>query len=377
MSAPADDIVAALRLINTPMVGAVTFYRLVQEHGSIQRAVVHLEQYGKHKPWSKQQALAEFENAAKLGIHILLYTDEAYPAALKDFPAAPPILYAKGNLEALQYNKALAVVGSRAASINGRKAAAHIAKDLTEAGVCIISGMARGIDAAAHKGAMFANNETGTTIAVVGTGLDIVYPAENTDLSQKIEQNGCIISELPLGSMPVAKQFPQRNRIVAALSEGVLVVEAGLKSGSLITAQFAAEQKKLIFAVPGTPGESRTQGANFLIKQGAVLVESAQDILPFLKGNKQPKKIQKITVEQKNLVFENNDVNLSEQENSTPSLADFLTVDGVAIDELIRLSGKDAAVIAMEILELEIAGLAERRAGNKVALIDQTSGEKI
>lgn len=370
--AAAEDIIAALRVINTPKIGAVSFYKLVSEHGSVHNALTYLLQNGKYTPWTRDRAEKELRHATDLGINILLYTDENYPSMLKNLPSAPPILYAKGNLKALHYDKSLAIVGSRAASINGRKAAAHIAHDLTEAGICIISGMARGIDAAAHKGALYANNETGTTIAVLGTGADIPYPEENKDLYKKIIANGCVLSELPLGTPAVARQFPQRNRIVAALSEGVLVIEAGLKSGSLITAQFAAEQKKLLFAVPGTPGESRTLGANHLIKQGAALIESADDILPFLKGNKIQKHIQKITTKQKSLVFENNDVNFSEQKNDVPSLAKFLTADGVEIDELIRLSGKDAATVAMEILELEMAGIVEHRAGNKVALIDQT-----
>lgn len=368
--AAAEDIIAALRLINTPKIGAVSFYKLVKEHGSMQKALAYLLQNGKNTPWTENRAKEEVSRAAASGINILLYTDEAYPPMLKDLPSAPPVLYAKGNLQALHYNKALAIVGSRAASINGRKAAARIARDLTEAGVCIISGMARGIDASAHKGALYADNETGATIAVLGTGADVPYPEENKELYQKIAANGCILSELPLGTQALGRQFPQRNRIVAALSDGVLVVEAGLKSGSLITAQFAAEQKKLLFAVPGTPGESRTLGANHLIKQGAALIETADDILPFLKGNKIQKKVQKITAEQKSLVFENNDVNLSEQKNDVSSLTEFLTADGVEIDELIRLSGKDAATVAMEILELEMAGIVERRAGNKAALID-------
>lgn len=367
----AEDIIAALRLINTPKIGAVNFYRLAAEHGSVQEAVNYVSLHGKYKPWTRQQAEDEMANAAKNGIAVLLYDDDAYPATLKGLPFAPPVLYAKGNVQTLSCAKSLAIVGSRAASVNGRKTAAHIACDLAQAGVCIVSGMARGIDAAAHKGALFANAGTGATIAVVGTGVDLVYPAENKELYEQIAANGCIVSELPLGTQALNIQFPRRNRIVAALSEGVLVVEAGLKSGSLITAKFAAEQKKLLFAVPGTPNESRSLGSNFLIKQGAVLAESAADILPFLKGNKKHDMPQKITTKQKNLVFENNDVTFSSRKKEASSLLSFLTVDGVTVDELIRLTGKDAASVAAEILELELSGNAERRAGNKIALIDQ------
>lgn len=365
-----SDIVAALRLINTPKIGAVNFYKLVLEHGSVQQAVDYVSAYGKYKPWTICQAEDEMAKAEQKNISVLLYNDEAYPSALREQPSAPPVLYVKGNLSALAYTKSLAIVGSRAASVNGRKTAAHIACDLAQADICVISGMARGIDTAAHKGAMFANKETGTTIAVVGTGVDIIYPTENRELYEQITVNGCIVSELPLGTLVSTQQFPRRNRIVASLSEGVLVVEAGLKSGSLITAEFASEQKKLLFAVPGTPNESRSSGSNLLIKQGALLVESAADILPFLKGNKHLDKPQKITAKQKNLVFENNDVTFSSQEKETSSLLSFLTVDGVTVDELIRLTGKDAASIAADILELELCGSAERRPGNKIALID-------
>jgi DNA processing protein len=360
--------IAALRLINTPKIGARTFYRLVEEYGSIAQALIQVEQSGKYKPWSAEQAQKELEEAHALGIEILLYTDDDYPAQLKPYDMAPPVLYVKGNLEALDFNQAVAIVGSRAASVNGRKIAAHIAKELTESGVCVISGMARGIDAAAHKGALYACDQTGATIAVLGTGLDVIYPPENEDLYRQIAVNGCVISEMPLHTKAAANLFPRRNRIVTALSDGVLVVEAGLQSGSLITADFALEQNKLLFAVPGTPGESRAQGSNKLIKEGARLVENAADILPFLKG-KAPQPIQhKRTPRQKVLVFENNNVKLSEQDNQPRHLVDYLTIDGVDIDELIRLTGIDAARMAMEILELEMSGIAERRAGNKIAL---------
>ena len=370
MISSSDKIISALRLINTPKVGAKTFYRLVDEYGSIEKAVAVLEKESKHKPWTRQRAIDEISEVKRLNAQIILYTDSNYPQMLRDLSDAPPLLYVKGNLNALDYEKSLAIVGSRAASINGRKTASKIAYDLTEGGVCIISGMARGIDTAAHKGAMFAKNKSGPTIAVLGTGIDVVYPAENKEVYEQICQNGCILSEVPLGAPASTQQFPRRNRIVTALSDGVLVVEAGLKSGSLITANIAIDMQKMLFAVPGTPGESRTQGSNLLIKEGATLVENADDILPFLKGNKKVRPLQKTTAIQKILVFENNDVNYIEQKESTGSLVEFLTVGGVYIDEVIRLSGKDASIIAAEILELELEGKIERRAGNKIALID-------
>ena len=369
-----QEIIAALRLINTYKVGASRFYQLVDEYGTPANAVSALEKNTKYKPWPVEKAEEELNKAKSLGVFILLYSDNEYPDILRYSDNAPPILYVKGNLEALHFEKSMAVVGGRAASVNGRKTAAKIAKELTESGVCVVSGMAKGIDTSAHKGAMYANNETGSTIAVLGTGVDIIYPPENKDIYEQIIKQGCVLSEFPLGTMPLASQFPQRNKIVAAMSNGVLVVEAGVNSGSLITAKFGAEMKKTLFAVPGTPGESRAQGSNMLIKKGAILVEDASDILPFLKGNKNVVPPQLNLIKQKNLVFENNDVNYSEniiEDDTSKSLVSLITVDGVDIDELIRLTGKDASTLALDILELELNGVAERRPGNKVALTIQ------
>lgn len=367
------EIISALRLINTKGIGTVRFYQLINEFSSVQNAVAFLEKNSKQKPWSIENAQKELNKANSLGITIILYCDEYYPFALRNDPNAPPVLYVKGDVKTLtSFEKSIAIVGGRAASVVGRKTAAKIAMELTDEGVCVISGMARGIDTAAHKGAMYGLNQTGKTIAVLGTGIDVVYPPENKDVYEQIAKQGCIISEFLIGTKANTSNFPRRNRIVAALSEGILVVEASNNSGSLITAQYGIDMKKTIFAVPGTPGESRTQGSNSLIKNGAILVESASDILPFLKGNKkveQPKLEQYV---QKNLVFENNDDNYIEQKKAPETLTDYLTVDGVHIDELIRLTGKSASEIAMDILELELSGIAERRAGNKIAL----TGEK-
>ena len=364
-----QEIISALRLINTNGIGPVKFYQLIEEFSSIDKAIDFLEKNSKHKPYDIKEAKKELDKAKSLGINIILYSDETYPYALRNDKNAPPILYVKGNVNTLTYfEKSIAIVGGRSASIIGRKTAAKIAKELTENDVCVISGMARGIDTSAHKGAMYALNQTGKTIAVLGTGVDVIYPPENKEIYEQIAKQGCIISEFPLGTKATASNFPRRNRIVAALSEGVLVVEASNNSGSLITAQYGIDMKKTIFAVPGTPGESRAQGSNSLIKNGAILVDNVSDILPFLKGNKKIEQSNLKEYAQKNLVFENNDDNYIEQKNIPETLKDYLTVDGVHIDELIRLTGKSASEIAMDILELELSGVAERRAGNKIAL---------
>ncbi|MBR1949142.1 MAG: DNA-processing protein DprA [Alphaproteobacteria bacterium] len=363
-----EDIISALRIINTHGIGSVKFYQLLDDFSTLNDVVSFLEKHSKQKPWSVEQAKKEIAKAQSLGVKIILYSDDEYPQSLRGDRNFSPLLYVKGDASLLNCEKSIAIVGGRAASVTGRKTAAKIAMELAENNICVVSGMARGIDTSAHKGAMYGLGQTGKTIAVLGTGIDIIYPPENKEVYEQIAQQGCIISEFLIGTKAVTSNFPRRNRIVAALSEGILVVEASNNSGSLITAQYGIDMKKVIFAVPGTPGESRTQGSNNLIKNGAILVESASDILPFLKGNKiieQPKLEQFI---QKNLVFENNDDNYIEQKKSPETLQDYLTVDGVHIDELIRLTGKSASEIAMDIIELELSGIAERRAGNKIAL---------
>jgi len=366
-------IIAVLRLINTPKVGTKTFYKLVDDFGSPEEALKAVENSSRYCLWPEKSALDEYERAAQAGVKIVIYDDDEYPKILTNTDYKPPLLYVKGNMDALAFEKAVAIVGGRAASVNGRKTAAKIAYDLTSNGVCIVSGMARGIDTSAHKGAMYALGQKGKTIAVLGTGIDIVYPPENKDVYDAIVQNGCIITEMPFGTQASSGNFPRRNRIVAALSEAIVVVEANINSGSLITANFGVELGKIIFAVPGTPGESRSSGSNMLIKNGAVLAETADDILPFLKEDVGAKKIEKQQAKQKVLVFENNDVNYSEQENIPKGLVDFISLDGTDIDELIRITGKDAATVAMEILELELAGVVERRLGNKVAVVNRAN----
>lgn len=208
--------------------------------------------------------------------HLITLADSRYPVSLLEITDPPPILYAKGNLDVFE-KPGIAMVGSRSATPQGEANAVNFAKSLCEAGYCIISGMALGIDGAAHRGALQA---TGATIAVVGTGLDIVYPARHRDLAHKIlAKGGLIVSEFPLGTPSRAQNFPRRNRIISGLSLGCLVVEANLQSGSLITARFAAEQGRDVFAIPGSIHSPVAKGCHLLIKQGAKLVDSIQDIV--------------------------------------------------------------------------------------------------
>jgi DNA processing protein len=207
--------------------------------------------------------------------HVVTFADSTYPQKLLEISNPPAVLYAIGNLHWLNH-PAIAMVGSRSATPQGEKNAEEFAKSLCEQGLCVISGMALGIDGAAHRGSLKAN---GATIAVVGTGLDIVYPARHRDLAHKIAERGLIISEFPLGTPSKAQNFPRRNRLISGLSLGCLVVEANIESGSLITARLSAEQGREVFAIPGSIHSPVTKGCHQLIKQGAKLVESVQDIL--------------------------------------------------------------------------------------------------
>lgn len=216
--------------------------------------------------------------------HIVTLADSDYPQALLNIPDPPLLLYVKGRLDLLNQS-ALAIVGSRNATPQGINNAEAFAKSLSDAGLCIISGMAHGIDAAAHRGALRGQgSNSGSSIAVVGTGLDKVYPAANRDLAHLLAQQGALISELPLGTPPLAANFPRRNRLISGMSLGCLVVEASLQSGSLITARLALEQGRDVFAIPGSIHAPQSKGCHALLKQGAKLVETAQDILEELGG---------------------------------------------------------------------------------------------
>lgn len=361
-----------LQLLMTDGVGPVTFYKYLQTYGSLKKSLATAAQ--KKKLCPKALVDEELERAQKLGIKLIAYTDSSYPESLKQLNDAPPVLYALGNTDLLNYPLSVAVVGARNASINGRKIASRIAYDLTESDVLIVSGMARGIDSAAHKGAMYAKNKQGPTIAVLGTGVDVIYPAENKDLYQTIANQGLIISELPFGTAAQISTFPRRNRIISALSAGTLVVEAGLHSGSLITAKCALEQGKDIFAIPGSPLENRSQGPNHLIKEGAVLTENAKDILNILSIS-QNRQIKSTQLSLKPLDKAENRVNISDIKIAEPqpekadnsSLIEFITFEGVDIDELLRSSGLTQADFFSQLLDLEFSGKIERQAGNRVA----------
>lgn len=366
------ELLDILQLINTAGIGPVSFYNHVKFAGSAGKALSELAKTKQICPRSfAEEQLAETK---RKNISIITYADKDYPQNLLQINDAPPVLYAIGNIELLNYPVAVSVVGARNASIAGRKTASRIAYDLTENDVLVVSGMARGIDAAAHKGALYAKNQKGPTIAVLGTGVDVIYPLENTELYNTIAKNGVLISEFPLATSAQVSNFPRRNRIISALSAGTLVVEAGLHSGSLITANLALEQGKEVFAVPGSPLENRAAGPNRLIKEGAVLTEDAQDILNVLSMHKN-RLIKKQNFRLMPLDKVENNVNIPEQKmpvsasSETSDLLSLISYEGVDIDELFRTSALPQAEFFSKLLDLEFSGKVERHTGNKVARI--------
>lgn len=222
----------------------------------------------------------QLEGVERLGVRVVLWGRPEYPAQLSQIPDPPAILFVLGRLEVLN-GPAVAVIGTRRPTLHGQTLAGRIAGDLARSGFTVVSGLARGIDTAAHRAVLEAG---GATVAVLGTGLDVVYPPENRDLMQKIEEAGAIVTEFPLGTEPRPPHFPRRNRIISGLCEGVVVVEAGERSGALITAGYALEQGREVFAVPGNPLQPASRGTNRLLKEGARMVESVADILEELRG---------------------------------------------------------------------------------------------
>ncbi|MFZ5523444.1 MAG: DNA-processing protein DprA [Pseudomonadota bacterium] len=271
---------------------------------------------------------------------IFTLADDDYPQALLNIPDPPLLLYVKGRPELLN-RAALAVVGSRNATPQGIGNAEAFAKTLSDAGLCISSGMAHGIDAAAHRGALRGE---GSSIAIVGTGLDKVYPAANRELAHELAQQGALISEFPLGTPPLAANFPRRNRLISGMSAGCLVVEAGLQSGSLITARMALEQGRDVFAIPGSIHAPQSKGCHALLKQGAKLVETAQDILEELGGL--------LPAPMRNLAAKHTDM-----QDPDFALLDHIGFDPVDMDTLKARCGLTVAELSAMLLALELEGL--------------------
>jgi DNA processing protein len=360
-----SDAVDRLRLIRTDSIGPVTYRQLLGRFGTAGAALAALPDLARRggralSIASVSAAEAELAALEKAGAVPLFIGMPAYPHLLTALESAPPVLAARGDLALLE-RPAVAIVGARNASAAGVRFARQLAADLAEAELVVVSGLARGIDAAAHQGAM-----AGGTIAVVAGGVDVVYPPENAALMAEIGEKGLILAEQPPGVEPQARHFPRRNRIIAGVAAGTLVVEGAPKSGSLITARLAAEAGREVMAIPGSPLDPRAQGCNLLIREGATLVQSAADVLEALSAfGEGPQLGMRFQAAESVEAYADVAADAGESERST--VVALLSPTPVAVDELVRLSALPSAVVSSVLLDLELEGSLARHAGGRVA----------
>lgn len=360
-----DEAFARIRLLRSPNVGPVTYSQLLARFGDAVTALAALPDLAArggspYRPAPETRIVGEIAAVKRAGARYLFHDSPDYPALLAQADGAPPILTVRGDA-ALAARPAVAIVGARNASAGAVKLARDFAAALAEAGLVVVSGLARGIDGAAHRGALATAQGGGGTIGVIASGIDIAYPPEHRDLQDQVAAEGLLIAEQPPGTEPLARHFPTRNRIIAGLAAGTLVVEAAPKSGSLITARLAGEFGREVMAVPGSPLDSRSRGCNQLIRDGAVLVQSPDDVIELLSGfDGQPRALLR---EPAAVHIPANDAG-----EEPADIAALLTTAPVAVDELIRQSGEGAAAVQLALLELEIAGRLQRHAGGRVSL---------
>ena len=367
-----------LRLARTETIGPVSFYALLRRFGSAQAALEALPRLARRgddaqpvAPAPRQEAERELAAVDRLGGQLLCRGEPIYPETLAAIEDAPPVLSVIGD-PALLARPIVAVVGARNASANGRRLARDLAAGLGEAGIVVASGMARGIDAAAHAGALAAGS-----VAVVAGGIDIVYPEENRGLYNALTEQGAVVAEMPLGTEPQARHFPRRNRIISGIALGVVVVEAAAKSGSLITARYALEQGREVFAVPASPLDPRCRGANDLLRNGATLTETADDVVnqlgPLLQGQPPPRPAASHLKRSPRMPLERAAPVAAApapvgEDGALALVLEKLSPTPVAVDELVRQCQLSASAVATLLLELELAGRVERHPGNLVSL---------
>jgi DNA processing protein len=356
-----EDRVARLRLMRTPTVGPVTYAQLLARFGkpaAALDAIPDLARRGGGKPPAVPPRAAverEVEAVEQAGARYLFLGLPGYPAMLASIPTAPPALIVRGR-RALLDKPVLGMVGARNASASACRFARGIAAELGERGITVASGLARGIDTAAHQGSIEAG-----TVAVIAGGIDVAYPPENADLQERIANEGLLIAEQPPGIEPRARHFPYRNRIIAGLAQAVLVVEAAPKSGSLITARYAGEYGREVLAVPGSPLDPRAQGCNLLIREGATLIQTADDVLEMLRP------IDPRMVSEPGASYEA-PVHGDAEEGDRRAVTELLGPVPTPVDEIVRQSGRPPAIVQTVLLELELAGRLERHAGGQVSL---------
>jgi len=359
-----------LRLIRSENVGTKTFFALLSIYGSAKDALAAAPELSRRGGKAKQinvcsiaQAEREIESCQKIGARIIAACEPDYPKFLTHIDDYPPVITVMGDASMLK-KPSIAMVGARNASTNGCRFGFKLAEELGQRHMIVTSGLARGIDTACHKGALQYG-----TVAVIAGGIDSIYPPENKDLYKAIAEQGAIVAEMPLGATPKGTSFPQRNRIISGLSYGVIVVEATFKSGSLITARMALEQNREVFAVPGFPLDPRCNGTNHLLKQGAVLVESVQDVMDVIADLRER---QGELFERKPVDFRNGGIQLPDDDelnNVRNEITRLLGPSPSSIDDIISATGLRPAIVLMVLLELELAGKLERHPGNRVSFV--------
>jgi DNA processing protein len=365
----ADEAIHVIRLARSRNVGPASFRRLIARYGTAERAVAALPDLAarggarSYELCSLAQAERELATAEAAGARILVSGRPGYPTMLSHIPDPPPFLWARGRVS-LGAASAVGVVGGRNASAIGLRMAYSMGADLGEAGWATVSGLARGVDAAAHDGALSA---PAGTIAVVAGGVDIVYPPENAKLTDRIAESGLILSEAPMGLEPQGRHFPRRNRIISGLSRALVVIEAAERSGSLLTVDFALEQGRDVMAIPGAPLDPRAGGGNALIRNGATLVRGAADVIEALEEGAGPSRP---------LQLEEPPAGFARQSQGADDalrrdVAQFLGLAPVEEDELIRLTGANLSALADALLELELAGRLDRQPGGMLALLPE------
>ncbi len=362
-----------IRLALSENVGPITFRDLISFFKTPEKALQYINDFaqkgGRKRPIKiapSGMVDAIISRAAALNADILTYRDEAYSKLLYQIEDKPPLLFTLGN-KALLNKSSVSLVGSRNSSINGQNLTKKIAFDLVNHGYVVVSGMARGIDTAAHTGALHCPNQNGGTIAVLGTGVDEIYPEENSRLYAEIKEKGCLVSELPFGTGPIARNFPRRNRIISGLSAGTVVIEAQLSSGSLITAKEALSQNREVMAVPGSPMDPRSEGPNHLIQEGAALIQNTDDILRLISMDR-PFELTE-NVQERDFSPTSLSAPEKEIEHAQKLILQQLTPEVTCIDKIIQETDLPVDIVNVVLVQLELAGRIERFAGNKVSLL--------
>mgnify|MGYP003393512331 CR=1 FL=1 len=359
---PAERL-ARLRLIRTPHVGPVSWHQLMQRFGSGEAALDALPDLvlrggaGKVRIAPADVAEREIARATELGARHIFSDEPDYSPLLRAVEGAPPVVIVRGDTAMLR-RPCIAIVGARNASAIACRFARQLAADLVARDVTVVSGLARGVDTAAHIGAL-----GGSTVGVIASGIDIAFPPENAALQEKIAADQLLIAEQPPGIEPLARHFPSRNRIIAGLAHGTVVIEAAPRSGSLITARRAGDYGREVMAVPGSPLDPRAQGCNLLIREGATLIQTVEDVIEAVGP------IDSRMVREAMQVYASAPAGVDAGDGDRRTVTELLGPTPVAVDELVRQSGQAAATVQLVLLELELAGRIERHAGARISLV--------